>query len=77
MKNTWKGIKSILSFKHNPSDVAIILIANYSTITNPAEIANVLNIYFSSIASQTKVNNKYSHKQFSDFLKIKLKILFF
>ena len=69
IKNTWKGIKSILSIKPNPSDIPDILNTNDSTATNPAEIANVSNNYFSCIASQTKVNIKYSQKHFSDFLK--------
>ena len=68
LKNTWKKIKSILSIKPNPSDIPKILNTNDSTITNPVEIANVFNNYFSCIASQTKVNIKYSHKHFSDFL---------
>ena len=69
IKNTWKEIKSLLSIKPNPSDIPKILTANDGTITNPVEIANVFNNYFSSIASQTKVNIKHSHKHFSDFLK--------
>ena len=63
-QHTWKGIKSILSIKPNPLDISKILNVNDSTITNPVEIANVFNNYFSSIASQTKVNIKYSHKHF-------------
>ena len=58
IKNTWKEIKSILSIKPNPSDIPKILNTNDSNITNPVEIANVFNNYFSSIASQTKVNIK-------------------
>ena len=68
IKNNWKATKSILRVNLNPSDILKILTANDSIITNPVEIANVFNNYFSSIASQTKVNVKY-HKQFSDFLK--------
>ena len=64
IKNTWKGIMLILSIKPNPSDIPKILNANDSTITNPVEIANVFNNYFSSIAAQTKVNIKHSHKHF-------------
>ena len=69
LKNTWKKIKSILSIKPNPSDIPKILNTNDSTITNPVEIANVFSNYFSCIASETKVNIKYSHKHISDFLK--------
>ena len=77
LKNTWKGIKSILSIEPNPSDIPKILKAHDSNITNPVEIATIFNIYFSSIASQTKVNIKYSHKHFSDFLKHRAQNSFF
>ena len=60
IKNTWKGIKSILSVKFNPSDIPRIFNANDSTITNPVEIA-VFSNFFSFTSSQTKVNIKYSH----------------
>ena len=46
IKNTWKGIKSILSIKSNPSDILKILNRNDSTITKLVEIANVFNNYF-------------------------------
>ena len=77
IKNTWKGIKSILSIKPYPSDIPKILNTNDSAITNPIDIANVFNNYFSCIASQTKVNIKHSHKHFSDFLKNRAQNSFF
>ena len=52
IKNTSKGIKSILNIKPDPSDIPKILTANDGTITNPVEIAYVFNNYFSSITSQ-------------------------
>ena len=67
----------MLSIKLNPSDIPKILNANDSTIKNPVEIANVFNNYFSSIASQTKVNIKHSHKHFPDFLKNRAQFVFF
>ena len=77
IKNSWKGIKSILSVKINPSHIPKVLTANVSTITNPVEIANVFNKYFSSVSPQTKVNITYSHKHFSDFLKNRAQNPFF
>ena len=68
IKNTWIDVQSILSIKSNPSDIQKSLNPNDRTITNPVEMANVFNNYFSSISSQTKVNIKYSHKHFLDFL---------
>ena len=72
-----KVIMSILSIKPNPSDIPNILNTNDSTITNPVENANVFKNYFSSIPSQTKVNIKYSHKHFLDFLKNRAQNSFF
>ena len=46
IKNTWKGIKSILSIKLNPSDIPKILNINDSITTKPVEIANVSTIIF-------------------------------
>ena len=40
-----------------------------NTITNPCEIANVFNNYFASVADPAKLNIKYSHKHFSEYLK--------
>ena len=76
IKSTWKRIKSILSINPNPSDIPKILNANDSTTANSVEIANFFNNYF-SIASQNKVNIKYSHKYFSDFLKNRAQSYFF
>ena len=77
IKNTWKEIRSILNIKPNPSDIPKILNTNDSNITNPVEIANVFNNYFSSIASQTKVNIKHSNKRCSGFLKNRAQNSFF
>ena len=54
----------------------IVLSQTRFVIAN-GEIANVFNNYFSSIASQTKVNIKHSHKHFSDFLKNRAQNSFF
>ena len=75
IKNTWKGIKSILTIKNTSSDFPKCLSSNGSTFTNQVEISNIFNNYFASIAE--KVNINYSHKHFFDFLKIKIKTPFF
>ena len=73
-KNTWKGIKSILSIKPNPSDIPKILNTNDSTITNPVEIANVFNNYFSCIVLflVVPVHEKDSKIDFSNYRPISL-----
>ena len=68
IKNTWKGIKSLISLKTVASNVPTVLsLDNGDTITNPYDIANTFNNYFASIAETTK-SIKYSHKHFSDYL---------
>ena len=42
-KNTWKGIKSIITMKNVISTVPITLSHGENTITNPCKIANVFN----------------------------------
>ena len=69
IKNTWKGIKSLISLQTVASNVPTVLsLDNGDTVTNPYDIANTFNNYFTSIAETTKRNVKYSHKHFSDYL---------
>ena len=66
IKNTWKGIKSLISLKTVASSVPTVLSHdNGDTITNPYDIANIFNNYFTSIA-KTKKSIKYSHKYLSN-----------
>ena len=71
IKNTWKGIKSILTIKNISSDFSKCFSSNGFSFTNQVEISNIFNDYFASIAEKTKVNVNYSRKNFSDFLKDK------
>ena len=68
IKNTWKGIKSIITIKNLSSDIPKSLSYNGSTITNKVEISNIFNNYFATITENTKENISVSHKHFSDFL---------
>ena len=69
IKNTWKGIKSLISLKTvAPSVPTVLSLDNGDTITNPYDTANTFNNYFASIAETTKKSIKYSHKHFSDYL---------
>ena len=69
IKNTWKGIKSVITIKNLRSDIPKSLSYNGSTITNKVEISNIFNNYFTTIAEKTKGNISLSHKHFSEFLK--------
>ena len=72
-KNTWKGIKSVVSLKSVSSNVATVLSRNNGdTITNPYNISNTFNNYFASIAKTRKKDIKYSHKHFSVYLANKI-----
>ena len=55
IKNTWKGIKSLISLKTVASSIPTVLsLDNGDTITSPYDIANTFNNYFASIAETTK-----------------------
>ena len=55
IKDTWKGIKSIISLKTVEFNVPTVLsLDNVDTITNPYDIANSFNNYFASVAETTK-----------------------
>ena len=68
IKNTWKGIKSLISLKTVVSSVpAVLPLDNGDTITSPYDIANIFINYIASIAETTKKSIKYLHKHFSDY----------
>ena len=58
IKNTWKGIKSLISLKTKASSVptALSFESGY-TITNPYDIAKTFNNYYASISETTKFQN--------------------
>ena len=58
IKNTWKGIKSILNTNNNHSNISKNLVSNDTTNTEPTEIAHIFNNVFTSIAAKTKESTK-------------------
>ena len=61
IKNTWTGIKSLISLKTVASSVPTVLsLDNGDTVTNPYDIANTFNNYFASTTETTK-----NHKIFT------------
>ena len=50
IKNTWKGIKLLISLKTGASILPTVLSLDNDTKTNPYDIANSFNNYFTSIA---------------------------
>ena len=67
-KNTWKGIKSIITMRNVISTVPRTLSHGENTTNNPCQIANVVNNYIASIADTATQNINYSHKHFSEYL---------
>ena len=67
LKNTWKGIKNLISLK-NVSHSSPSSIYYNKTVTSPFEIANAFNNYFSNIALDIQSSIKYSAKEFDEFL---------
>ena len=69
IKNTWKGIKSLISLKTVAASIPTVLsLDNGDTVTNPYDIANTFNNYFATIAETTNKSIKYTHKHFLDYL---------
>ena len=68
IKNTWKGIKTIISIKNITATVPHSIEFNNKTITDPTAMSNVFNNYFTSIAKKTNSNIKFSPKHYTDYL---------
>ena len=77
IKNTWKGIKSIITIKDFSTDIPKSLSVDGATISNPLAISNIFNNYFSLIAGKMKLGISFSHKHFYNFLKNRSNISFF
>ena len=58
IKNTWKGIKSILNMKNISAEIPNTLTVDGTTISNPMEISNIFNNHFSSIAIFLQLHNE-------------------
>ena len=63
LKNTWKGIKNIISLKSSNQISPNATIDNNVTLKNPITIANAFNKYFSTIALDIQPAIRYSKKQ--------------
>ena len=65
IRNTWKGIKTIISIKNIITSIPHSIEFNNRTITDPT-MSNVFN-NFTSIAEKTKSNIKFSPKHYTDY----------
>ena len=68
LKNTWKGIKSIISMKNSSSNSPTLRTYQNENINNPEIISNIFNNYFSTIGEKTQEKIKHSHKKYTDYL---------
>ena len=68
IKDSWKGIKTIISIKNITAIVPHSIEFNSKTITDPAAMSNVFNNYFTSIVKKTNSNIKFSPKHYTDYL---------
>ena len=57
LKNTWKGIKSIISLKNSTSSSPTVINFNNELTSDLLKIANVFNNYFSSIGENFQIFN--------------------
>ena len=69
IKNIWKGIKSIISFKCKDSDIPKIMKDKDTFLTAPRDIANSFNKFFCSVAPNIQSKINFAHKSFNHFLK--------
>ena len=67
IRNTWKGIKTIISIKNITTTIPHSIEFNNRTITDPSTMSNVFNNYFTSIAEKAKSNIKFSPKHYTDY----------
>ena len=68
IRNTWRGIKAIISIKHITTTIPHSIEFKKRTIPDPKSISSVFNNYFTSIAENTKSKIKYLSKHYVDCL---------
>ena len=68
LKNTWKGIKNLISLKTVSHSSRSSIYCDNKTVTSPFEMANAFNSYFLNIALDIQSSIKYSAKEFHEFL---------
>ena len=62
IKNTWKGIKPILTIKNASSDFPKCLYSNGPKFTNQVEISKIFSNYFASIAEKKQKQVPITHR---------------
>ena len=68
LKNTWKGIKCIISLNIFASSLPNVMNFSNELTSDPLKIANVFKNYFSSIGEKTQSKTRFSNKNYTDYL---------
>ena len=68
IKNTWEGIRSIISLQKTTNDSPTIISLEGHTVTDPRTIANTFNSFFCSVVAEVQSEVPFSYKRFSEYL---------
>ena len=68
MKNTWEGIRSIISLQQTTNDSPKIISLEGHNVTDTQTIANNFNSFFCSVAAEVQSEVSFSYKRFSEYL---------
>ena len=69
IKETWKGIKTIINIKNKSKNYQSSLLVDNNLITDPKKVADSFNDYFSSIADNLQKKIRNHGKHFTEYLK--------
>ena len=68
MKNTWEGIRSIISLQKATNDSPTTISLEDHTVTDPRTIANTFNSFSCSVAAEVRSEVPFLYKSFSEYL---------
>ena len=68
LKNTWNGIKSMISLKNSASSSLNLLNFNNEWTSDSRNTANILSDYFSSVGEKAQSKIRCSYKTYTDYL---------
>ena len=77
IRNTWKGIKSLISNSECGLFIPQTIYSNGTTSSEPNDIANSFNSYFCTVTKEIQSSIRYSFKCFQDYLNCNFDMSFF
>ena len=69
IKNTWKGIKSIINIQNNIKLNPTSIMDNNEVISDPSAVGNKFNEYFSNVAEELQAKIYHNDQDFTKYLK--------